>query len=268
MLLFDLVRDGYFDDAFGSTCEDDDSDPNRVGQHYLQDELDLPSGLRVWPPLAFNESTHNVVEVNATWRPDWILDAIEALYLVVARPRRRWWHDFGKHYDHDEFSRASGREVYAWRINSLLARAGLPLRLVCGGEEDGHLVRITEDGRDDLVASVQSTPDEADRDEVRHAIAMFRDRNGTREDRRSAVVSLARVLEARRKVIKDELLNKDEGALFEIANRFDIRHREAKQMSDYDEAYLDWVFWWYLATVELTDRILAQQVDGGADDSH
>ena len=24
-------------------------------------------------------------------------------------------------------------------------------------------------------------------------------------------------------------------------------------------AFLDWVFWWYLATIELTDRILARQ---------
>ena len=27
--------------------------------------------------------------------------------------------------------------------------------------------------------------------------------------------------------------------------------------ADYDPAFLDWVFWWDLATVELTDRILA-----------
>jgi hypothetical protein len=32
-----------------------------------------------------------------------------------------------------------------------------------------------------------------------------------------------------------------------------------RQRGDYDPVFLDWVFWWYLATVELTDRLLARQ---------
>jgi hypothetical protein len=41
--------------------------------------------------------------------------------------------------------------------------------------------------------------------------------------------------------------------------RFDLRHRNDKQHSDYDPAFRDWVFWWYLATVELTNRLLDRQ---------
>jgi len=26
--------------------------------------------------------------------------------------------------------------------------------------------------------------------------------------------------------------------------------------ASYDPVFLDWVFWWYLATIELTDRLL------------
>jgi hypothetical protein len=37
----------------------------------------------------------------------------------------------------------------------------------------------------------------------------------------------ARVLESRRQLIKKEMLSKDEGALFQIANQFDIRDRGA-----------------------------------------
>ena len=72
-------------------------------------------------------------------------------------------------------------------------------------------------------------------------------------------MALARVLESRRPLLKRELLRKDEGALFNIANEFDVRHRTSKQQGDYDEVFLDWVFWWYLATVELTDRLVARQ---------
>jgi hypothetical protein len=43
-------------------------------------------------------------------------------------------------------------------------------------------------------------------------------------DRRSAAITLAGVLEERRALLKAELLRDDEGALFQIANRFAIRH--------------------------------------------
>ena len=72
----------------------------------------------------------------------------------------------------------------------------------------------------------------------------------------SANRALAGVLEARRALLKDVLVTKDESALFEIANKFAIRHQDARQHSDYDPVFLDWVFWWYLATVELTTRVL------------
>lgn len=47
--------------------------------------------------------------------------------------------------------------------------------------------------------------------------------------------------------------------LSEIANRYDLRHRKADQRGDYDEAFLDWIFSWYLGTVELTNRIVASR---------
>ncbi len=61
------------------------------------------------------------------------------------------------------------------------------------------------------------------------------------------------------------MLSKDEDVLFQIANRFNIRHQSAAQQGDYDVAFLDWIFWWYLATIELTDtlgsRHLAEPTD-------
>ncbi len=35
-------------------------------------------------------------------------------------------------------------------------------------------------------------------------------------------------------------------------------------MYGYDEAFLDWIFWWYLGTVELTNRLINR--DGAAGD--
>jgi RNA-directed DNA polymerase len=95
---------------------------------------------------------------------------------------------------------------------------------------------------------------------VLHALDLYA--RGTREDIRSAVRELAVILEERRQLIKQELISSDEGALFNIANNFDVRHRNTDQKSDYRLEFLDWIFWWYLHTVDLTERIVGG-VDGG-----
>ncbi len=144
------------------------------------------------------------------------------------------------------------------RVNELFAPSEVRLRLAESGSDAGLPVHSTGDPRDQLTErAIVGTPT-ADRDEVAHAVALFRGRGATREGKRSAVVALARVLEHRRTLLKGALLSKDEGALFAIANRFDLRHRNADQRGDYDEVFLDWVFWWYLGTVELTTRLLAR----------
>lgn len=46
----------------------------------------------------------------------------------------------------------------------------------------------------------------------------------SRQHRRSIIVFLAGVLQ-RRPLIKTDLMSKDDGSLFEIANRYDLRHQ-------------------------------------------
>lgn len=161
----------------------------------------------------------------------------------------------GAHWDHDDFSRAAGKAVYTWRINQLLADSALKVRLRNDGAEAGHVVRVTGDDRDVLVDSALDTPDPSEQSALEHAVRLFRGRNATRDEKRSAIVALAGVLEARRELMHEELLSADEGALFMLANKFDLRHRGEQQKREYDDAFLDWIFWWYIATIELTDRI-------------
>lgn len=47
--------------------------------------------------------------------------------------------------------------------------------------------------------------------------------------------------------------------MFDIANNFHIRHQDARQKRDYDDFYLDWIFWLYLSMVELIKLILDDQ---------
>jgi hypothetical protein len=244
-LVGELERTGYLSQAFPEPCVDDQyaSEPDRAAE--LEKRLGI-AGL--WPlvPDAWDDST--------------FYGLIEVYHDLVSRPRERHFHDYsmcGWHYSH--FSATAGREVYRWKANELLEAAGIGYRLAGSGEDLGRLVAVFDDGRSELLGEVLSRtqPDTGAR--VQHAVALFRRRGATDEDKRSALITLAGILEERRRLIKAELVSADEAALFHIANKFAIRHQSRQQLSDYDPAFLDWVFWWYLGTVELTNRIIGRQ---------
>lgn len=267
-VLVDQMRhEGFLDRAAPTRCPLEDFATSqdyrlnelttcRLGEPALDPGTQQPS----WWPLR-----------PGTWDEPTFYALVEIVHDLVARPRQLHPHDTSSfngagldapdcegHYG--DFATDAGRAVYRWCVDHVLAQHHAPVRFgdaVAG--DTTRLVMVTGDDRDELIRRALASPGPADNDAVRHAVALFRARAATREDKRSAAVALARVLEDRRKVLKAELLRKDEGALFQIANEFDLRHRDAKQRPDYDEAYLDWVFWWYLATIELTDRLLARQ---------
>jgi hypothetical protein len=199
----------------------------------------------------------------AGWELENLCDLVEVFHDLVARPSRRWYHDYstcGWHYS--DFATGPARRLYRWRVNRLLAASTLGLRLADSGEDLGRLVRVEPASLEDLPerALQSATPDTLDR--LQHAIALFRSRTASVEDRRSAVITLAGLLEERRALLKAELLRDDEAALFQIANKFAIRHQGADQRGDYDNVFLDWLFWWYLSTVDLANQLLARQTAG------
>jgi len=64
------------------------------------------------------------------------------------------------------------------------------------------------------------------------------------------VRDLVDVLEFHRAEVKKHL-SKDESDLFNVANNFALRHHRQGQKDDYDDAWLGWLFYLYLATVHL-----------------
>ncbi|USX55631.1 hypothetical protein [Lentzea sp. HUAS12] len=249
-LVGELDDKGYFDRRFGKDCVDD---PRGGGPSSMIERAIGVSG--AWPlkPMAL------AIDL------DLFCDIVEVLHDLVARPTSRTRHGFSDcGWHHGDFAIEFGRAIYRWRVNQLLKRSDLGLRLADGGEDIGYMVVVTEDSRDELVKAVLAEPGDTG-DQVGHAVALFRKRGADRNDKRSAVTSLARILESKRKLLKAELLSKDEDALFMIANKFDIRHQNEAQQPDYDEIFLDWVFWWYLATIELAAKVAARdQVAAGA----
>jgi hypothetical protein len=242
-LVSELVTKGYFERDFEKDCVDD---PATVDPSDVIEEAIGVSGL--WP-LSASQLSDSL---------DTFYDVIEVLHDHVARPRTRSMHGYaGCGYHHGDFLASAGRELYVWRVNRILDSADLDLRIAADGEDAGRLVAVTDDARAELSHTMASRQDLGTGDRVRHAISLFRRRGATEHDKRSAVVALALVLEERRDLLRTTLLTKDEGALFEIANRFAIRHQNESQRADYSPAFLDWIFWWYLATIELSDRMLS-----------
>ena len=248
-MVIDLRMRGYLERAAPEGCVDDP--PHQDQDRRLNSTTRARIGLvEVWPITRMQVGTSSLAQED-------FYRLVELVHDLVARPRRRQDHaGCGWHYE--EFATGPARALYRARVNDIFAQAGVHLQISDEGEDLGRLIRVAGDPRDELVHRALAVQDEGDRAAVAHAVARFRDRAVTRDDKRAAVVALARVLENRRRLLEAELLSRDEGALFNIANSFDIRHRGVNQQADYDDAFLDWVFWWYLATVELLDRLIAR----------
>jgi hypothetical protein len=246
-LISELERRGYLDQVFPRPCVNDGEGPEPDPGAELERRLGIAA---LWPLMP------------DSWDDNTFYGLIEVYHDLVSRPSERNYHSFsscGWHYR--RFSVAAGRRVYRWRANELLQAAGITYRLSDSGEDQGRLVAVFDDGRSELLALAVSNAQPGTAARVSHAIAMFRRRDSTAEDKRSALITLAGILEERRQLVRAEMGSPDEGALFQIANKFAIRHQNAQQLRNYDPAFLDWVFWWYLATVELTNRVVSRQDD-------
>ncbi|MFJ7205136.1 hypothetical protein ACIQWR_16530 [Streptomyces sp. NPDC098789] len=242
-IVHDFADNGYLVERFGAECVDA---PNELPDASVLIErlLGIPD---LWPLAP------------ESWDEDTFYGLVEVFHDLLSRPRRRHFHSYGScgwHYS--EFHNGPARLLYRAKVNELLREAGIEYELAAEGEDLGRLVAITDDARGEMVHRVLNGSPSEILSGVRHAIALYRSRDASPDSKRSAIFNLARILEERRALIKDQL-GKDEGALFEIANRFDLRHRRADQRGEYDEAFLDWIFWWYLGTVELTNQLIASR---------
>lgn len=51
--------------------------------------------------------------------------------------------------------------------------------------------------------------------------------------------------------------------LFQVMNKFAIRHHREDQLRIYDPIFLDWIFWWFLAALETSNRLVARNPEAG-----
>ena len=226
---------GYFQEAFGYDCVDAGPVPGALGPDpnvYLSQATGRES---LWPfdePVAFGRPSPSGDRRSAPrWRawdpPEWF-DLIEALYDLVSKPIDGHFHDYsGCGWHFSAFDADAGRVVFRDEINYALSLGDPSYDLT----EIGEIVTSTPEPFKTLVAA--STPKNTEQVEVVDKIASaeraFQYRGATKADRQHAVRDLADVLEHLRPQIKEAMLKEDEGALFNIANNFAIRHNNADQ---------------------------------------
>ncbi|HEV8529635.1 MAG TPA: hypothetical protein VGS60_19205, partial [Actinomycetes bacterium] len=91
---------------------------------------------------------------------DLFCDVVEVLHDLVSRPVDRWYHTWSEcGWYHSNFSIETGRTIYRRRVNQLLKRSDIGLRLADSGEDVGRLIRVTDEARTQLVDAVLARGD-------------------------------------------------------------------------------------------------------------
>lgn len=248
-----LEREGLFAWHLGKDCVDDGRlegisagvDPAAYVRLHLAREL--------WP---FEDSIPGLDE-------EWLFTVIEFLHDHCAAPTNSRWHAWdncGYHVcDADE---DAGRKTFRDRLNRYLGgyAGGFVL------SEAGEIWSSMPSGVVEVQPVLTGEPSVDQR--VRHAIATYRNRSATTEQKRDAVNSLAGILELQRGDKRLRLPTKDEGRLFEIANQFAIRHMNSSQRDKYDAGiWLDWIFVSFLNAIALSNALVARETSLFNDDT-
>ena len=242
-----LDRECYFQEYFGYYCVDADFVAGKVG-------TDVGAVIR------FKLRKDHLWTIGSNleeYSEDDVFDMVEFLYDHVSKPLDGRFHSYsncGWHYE--TFDRAAGQKEYRDAINPVLADYSTGYEL----SEDGEIIELVERGMEPLLEAGIPVKDTNVTGRVASAVRKFRRYKSTPDDRRDAVRDLADVLEYLRPQLKAILDTSDEKDLFNIANNFSIRHHNEKQKTNYDaRIWLNWVFYFYLATIHAALRMLARE---------
>lgn len=197
-----------------------------------------------------------------------IFDTLEFLYDHAAKPGT-WTNmtsDTGYNYsDYDGYDEVKGKEEFRQKTNTFLCdyKSGYELT------KDGVILALGSGGLQHILDAEIVPYDEANVDsKVRDAILKWRNRQLSDTEKKAAIRELADVFEWFKKTgrLEGALNGKDDSAIFEIANKFAIRHHNPQQKSGYDKSiWYSWMFHFYLATYHAVVRLLIKKGIHGQD---
>ena len=232
-----LKDEGLFQWHFGYYCVDAGYVSGRSAGTDPGAYVHWNLGRDLWP---FEEKVAELDE-------DWVFTVIEFLYDHAAAPTNSHYHDFSDCGIHVHAADdLSGRRTFRESMNRYLPRYDSGFEL----QETGEIWERAPAGLEFLEPKL--TGKSSIDGKVQHAIATFRRRTATEQQKRDAINNLADVLEFLRSSEGTNLPGEEEDRLFEIANNYAIRHHNAKQKVKYDaEIWLDWMFYTFLNAIAL-----------------
>jgi hypothetical protein len=240
----------YLQEWFGYYCVDGLGDGWTAGQAGDEGATfveSLTGWDGVWP----------VHEHASNYSEEGLFDMIEFLHDHVSEGDEGYHHDFngcGWHYR--TFKSEPAQVWFRDSINRHLEAYGAGYVL----DGSGRIERAAPSGLDNLLLTPVVTTEAEIAGRVATAIDKYRRRGGTSADRRDAVRDLFDVLERLKPELKQHLMTADEKDLFQIANRFSIRHFDASQRGEYNtELWWSWMFYVNLATIHLVTRKVTGQ---------
>jgi hypothetical protein len=124
--------------------------------------------------------------------------------------------------------------------------------------EAGEILNRPEEGFDELVQKpLPSVDPEHVDDVVAAAKRKFLGRHATPSDRLDAIRDLAAALERMRPSVEKVFAEKDARDVYFFMNHFGIRHNRPDQQTKYDkEVIYEWAFYYYLATLHASVRLM------------
>lgn len=158
-------------------------------------------------------------------------------------------------YSHD-YDDIEGQKYFRKLLNPLLGKYKNGFEI----SEDGEILILADKGLSTLLdADIPTIDEENIKNKMDAAILKFRGYKSTLEDRVEAIRELADVLEFLRPQVK-QFDKENENDIFNIANKFGIRHHNNIQKTDYDKPiWYSWIFYYYLATIHAVIRMKEKQ---------
>jgi len=263
----EMWKRDYMQEWHGFTCVDAGDVDGRAAMP-LADHIEVETGWRnAWPlrePLTLIEVEAGVTISDEEWNrlqqgvEDKLFDLIEYFHGHVSEgiedDERSNFHGYngcGWHYE--TFDPAPAQALFRKRMNRTLVNYEGGFRI----NETGQVEHTADEGLDQLIDAALPTKDPDIARRVAGAIALYRNRARTDEDLRLAVRELFDVLEKLRPEVKTEMLRGDDGALFNIANNFTIRHLNDRQKGNYNTAiWHSWMFYVNLSTIHVITRLV------------
>lgn len=239
----------YFQEALGYHCVDAGVVPGSCGE-------DVAGWILV---NAWLESVYPFGEQIPSFEEPTLFATIELLWDLVSAPLKdgSYHHTYnacGWHYA--KFDKALGQREWRSNVNKILEFYGEGFEL----SNSGEVQRLGEPGLAEIMtATVPTSANQENVEKIADAVRRFRSGRSSRKDRQDAVEDLVKVLEFFRPQVKQHMFRKDEDRLFEIANEFSLRHHNQRQKTDYDPAWLSWMFYLYLATIHLVLRLIERE---------